>query len=99
MKVLIISANSLPSAPSGPAYMAGAALEAGHTVEVFEALFAQDLIGELEQQLINFSPDVVAISIRLVHGSDESEPIRYPLQRFFDVWYAWRDTGDYFRNT
>jgi len=68
MRVLIISANTLPSAPSGPAYVAGAALEAGHTVEVFEALFAQDLIGELERQITNFSPDVVAISIRLVHG-------------------------------
>ncbi len=35
MKVLIISANFLPASPSGPAYIAGAALEAGHDVEVF----------------------------------------------------------------
>jgi hypothetical protein len=48
MKVLIISANILPASPSGPAYVAGAALDAGHTVEVFESLFAQDLAGELE---------------------------------------------------
>jgi len=68
MKVLIISANTLPASPSGPAYIAGAALEAGHTVEVFEALFAQDLVGELESQISDFSPDVVGISIRLVHG-------------------------------
>jgi hypothetical protein len=68
MKVLIISANTLPSAPSGPAYVAGAALAAGHTVEVFETLFAQDLIGELERKIIDFQPDVVGISIRLVHG-------------------------------
>ena len=68
MKVLIISANTLPSAPSGPAYVAGAAIEAGHTVKVFETLFAQDLISELERQITNFSPDVVGISIRLVHG-------------------------------
>ena len=68
MKVLIISANTLPAAPSGPAYVAGAALAAGHTVEVFETLFAQDLIGELERHITNFSPDVVGISIRLVHG-------------------------------
>jgi len=47
MKVLIISANFLPASPSGPAYIAGAASEAGHEVEVFEALFAKDLIGEL----------------------------------------------------
>jgi radical SAM superfamily enzyme YgiQ (UPF0313 family) len=68
MKVLIISANTLPASPSGPAYVAGAALEAGHTVEVFEALFAQDLIGELEMQINNVCPDIVGISIRLVHG-------------------------------
>ena len=35
MKILIISANTLPAAPSGPAYVAGAALSAGHTVEIF----------------------------------------------------------------
>ena len=32
MKVLIISANTVPSAPSGPAYVAGAALESGYAV-------------------------------------------------------------------
>ncbi len=68
MKVLIISANTLPASPSGPAYIAGAALAAGHTVEVFEALFAEDLTGELVLQINNFNPDVVGISIRLVHG-------------------------------
>jgi radical SAM superfamily enzyme YgiQ (UPF0313 family) len=68
MKVLIISANTLPSAPSGPAYVAGAARAAGHTVEVFETLFARDLTGELERQITNFIPDVVGISIRLVNG-------------------------------
>ena len=44
MKVLIISANTLPASPTGPAYMAGAALRAGHTVEVFETLFSTDVI-------------------------------------------------------
>jgi hypothetical protein len=68
MKVLIISANTLPASPSGPAYVAGAALAAGHTVEVFESLFAQDLTGELEKRITEFNPDVVGISIRLVHG-------------------------------
>lgn len=32
MRVLIISANTVPSAPSGPAYVAGAALESGYAV-------------------------------------------------------------------
>jgi len=75
MNILIISANTLPASPSGPAYIAGAALEAGHTVEIFDALFAQDLLRDLEQQIIRFNPDAVGISIRLVHGyiSDDDE--------------------------
>jgi hypothetical protein len=68
MKVLVVSANTLPSAPSGPAYIAGAALAAGHKVDVFEALFVQDLTRELECKITEFSPDVIGISIRLVHG-------------------------------
>lgn len=68
MKVLVVSANTLPSAPSGPAYIAGAALASGHEVDVFEALFVQDLTRELEWKITEFSPDVIGISIRLVHG-------------------------------
>lgn len=68
MKVLIVSANSLPASPTGPAYVAGAALRAGHTVEVFECLFARDVAGELIQHIQRFQPDVVGVSIRLVHG-------------------------------
>lgn len=68
MKVLIISANILPTAPSGPAYVAGAALQAGHEVEVFETLFCDDVIGDLARHLERFDPDVVAISIRVVNG-------------------------------
>lgn len=68
MKVLIISANTLPFSPSGPAYIAGAARDAGHTVEVFDCLFAQDPVRELKEHITRFNPDVVGISIRLVHG-------------------------------
>jgi hypothetical protein len=68
MNVLVISSNTLPASPSGPAYIAGAALAAGHSVEVFEALFTQDLSAELKAHIKRFNPDVVAISIRLVHG-------------------------------
>jgi hypothetical protein len=68
MKVLIIAADTLRSPPSGPAYVAGAARDARHTFEVFERLFAQDLVGELEEQLTRFNPDVIGISIRFVHG-------------------------------
>ena len=69
MKVLIISANILPGAsPSGPAYVAGAVRQAGHTVDVYESLFAANPTAELAVKLNDFQPDVVGVSIRLVHG-------------------------------
>ena len=68
MKVLIISANSLAASPTGPAYIAGAALRAGYTVEIFECLFAQDLNAELKACIERFQPDLIGISIRLVHA-------------------------------
>ncbi len=46
MKVLIISANTLSLSSSGPAYIAGAARDAGCMVEVFDCLFAQDPVRE-----------------------------------------------------
>ena len=56
MKVLLISANTLPASPAGPAYIAGAAIRAGHTVEVFECLFATDLAAELKAHIHRFRP-------------------------------------------
>jgi radical SAM superfamily enzyme YgiQ (UPF0313 family) len=68
MKVLIISADTLPASPAGPAYIAGAALRAGHSVEVFETLFSTDVANDVDRQIRQFNPDVVGISIRLVNG-------------------------------
>ena len=82
MKVLIGSANTLPAALTGPAYVAGAALKAGHTVEVFECLFAQDLLGELEDHVIRFNPDVIGISIRLVTGDIIAERAEFRTKHF-----------------
>jgi hypothetical protein len=39
MKMLMISANTLRAAPSGPANVAGALRQAGHTVDLTEFLF------------------------------------------------------------
>ncbi len=77
MKVLIISSNTLPASPSGPAYVAGAVRQAGHDVDVYESLFASDLPGELAARFDRFQPDVVGISIRLVHGDvlDPNAPL------------------------
>lgn len=68
MKLLVISANNLPASPSGPAYIAGAALADGHHVQVFDSLFTENPQKELKQQISQFNPDVVAVSIRLVHA-------------------------------
>lgn len=68
MNVLIVSANTFSFSMAGPAYIAGAARNAGHTVEVFDCLFAQDPPHELEAHLKQFQPDVVGISIRTVAG-------------------------------
>jgi hypothetical protein len=70
MKVLIISSNSLPAAPTGPVYVAAAARAAGHEVRIYERLFARDLERELTATLEDFQPDVVGISIRLVFGDE-----------------------------
>ena len=77
MKVLIISSNTLPAAPTGPIYVAGAARQAGHEVQIFERLFATNLEAELPSVLNDFQPDVVGVSIRLVFGDklDEKAPL------------------------
>ena len=84
MRVFLISANSLPASPIGPAYIAGAALRAGHQVEVFECLFAQNLSLELSARIEQFHPDVIGISIRLVHAYilDDTAPYH---TRFLDL--------------
>ena len=68
MRVLVISTNTLPASPSGPAYVAGAVRAAGHEVQVYERLFAGDLEAELASLLEDWQPGVVGISIRLVFG-------------------------------
>jgi len=85
MKVLIISANTLPASPTGPAYIAGAALAAGHQVEVFETLFSTDVAGDLTAHIQRFEPEVIGISIRLVNGytvDSESRNSEFGVRRF-----------------
>jgi radical SAM superfamily enzyme YgiQ (UPF0313 family) len=67
MKILIASANSFPAAPTGPVYIAGALQQHGHEVRIYEHLLDADL-RELQDELVSFRPDVVGVSIRLVHG-------------------------------
>jgi radical SAM superfamily enzyme YgiQ (UPF0313 family) len=73
MKVLIVSSNTLPAAPTGPVYVAGALRKAGHEVQIYENLFADDTHSNLVSTLVHFQPDVIGVSIRLVHGD-----LQYP---------------------
>lgn len=82
MKVLIISSNRhsqrvapIPAFPSGPAYIAGAALEAGHEVQIFDACFAEDLVAELSGHIGRFGPDVIGVSIRNLSNSRRKNAI------------------------
>jgi radical SAM superfamily enzyme YgiQ (UPF0313 family) len=82
MKVLIISANTFRFSPSGSAYVAGAARDAGHTVEIFDCLFANDTIQELEKCITKFNPDVIGISIRTVAGILLNENAEFNMGHF-----------------
>lgn len=66
MKVLIISCDLRIATPAGAAYIAGAAREAGHDVQIFDSYLAGDLEPELRKKLIEFNPDVAGISITAV---------------------------------
>jgi radical SAM superfamily enzyme YgiQ (UPF0313 family) len=97
MKVLLISSNTLPAAPSGPVYLAGAVRQAGHDVQIFECLFASDLVGELKARLQAFLPDVIGVSIRLVFG-DEIDPGAYLGTRHTDLRQRVKEVIDILRH-
>lgn len=93
MRVLIVSSNRqevqetpLVAFPSGPAYIAGAALEAGHDVEIFDACFSDDIQGELNTQVKRFNPEVIAVSIRNIATGDVPimNDLRPPLKEITD---------------
>ncbi|MCB9450254.1 MAG: radical SAM protein [Anaerolineaceae bacterium] len=99
MRVLIISTNTLFASPAGPAYVAGAALQDGHDVDVFDCYFAQDIDKELAAKITRFQPEVCGISIRLVNGkvvTDYDAP--WAIQRF-DVRPTVREVADCIRRT
>lgn len=82
MKVLIVSTNTMPASPAGPAYIAGAVREAGHSVSVFDCLLAADVTQELETCISGFDPDVIGISIRTVTGMVYDAGAAYHMKRF-----------------
>jgi radical SAM superfamily enzyme YgiQ (UPF0313 family) len=96
MKVLIISSNTLPAAPSGPVYLAGAVRAAGHDVRIYDRLFAQDMNSELNDILSGFQPDVIGVSIRLVFG-DELDPLAPLGTRHTDLRPGVKELTDFLR--
>ena len=91
MKVLIVSGNFLPltssrlsMAPSGAAYILGAAQKSGHTVEVFDGYTAGDAISGLTARLTQFNPDVVGVSITIVTNDTLDKEAEFGT-RYFDM--------------
>ena len=82
MKVLIVSTDSLSFSPSGPAYVAGAAREAGHAVEVFDCLLAENPVEDLCRHVDEFDPAVIGVSIRTVAGKIVDENSEYYTKPF-----------------
>ena len=68
MKTLLISVNSermpAPVFPLGLAYIAGALKEKGHSIEVLDLCFSQNVSGDLKEVLLRFQPELIGLSLR-----------------------------------
>ena len=68
MKILLISVNRerMPSPvfPLGLAYIAKALREEGHSIEVVDLCFPQDVLGDLREMIHRFQPDLIGLSFR-----------------------------------
>jgi radical SAM superfamily enzyme YgiQ (UPF0313 family) len=68
MKILLISVNRermpFPVFPLGLAYIAKALREEGHSIEVIDLCFSQEVSVDLKKTLQRFQPDLIGISLR-----------------------------------
>ncbi|MDI6763438.1 MAG: lipid biosynthesis B12-binding/radical SAM protein [Thermodesulfobacteriota bacterium] len=68
MKILLISVNRerMPSPvfPLGLAYIARALKDGGHTIEVMDLCFSQNVLDNLKGVLTRFRPDLIGLSLR-----------------------------------
>ncbi|MDP2970956.1 MAG: cobalamin-dependent protein, partial [Deltaproteobacteria bacterium] len=66
MKILLISVNRerMPSPvfPLGLAYIARALKDGGHTIEVMDLCFSQNVLDDLKEALTRFRPDLIGLS-------------------------------------
>ena len=68
MKILLISVNRekmpFPVFPLGLAYIAKALTEEGHSIDVMDLCFSQEVSVDLKSTLHRFQPDLIGISVR-----------------------------------
>ncbi len=73
-RVFFISSNTMtepyPVYPLGMAVVSGALTRAGHEVQQYDALAHNYPLSQLQQQIKNFAPDVLAISLRNIDNVD-----------------------------
>jgi radical SAM superfamily enzyme YgiQ (UPF0313 family) len=81
MRVLLVSANREhlpdPIFPLGLAYIAAAASNAGHDIDVADLCFGSHPLEDLRKQVIRFRPDVIGLSLRNVDNAAYPRTVDY----------------------
>ncbi|MGQ9476220.1 MAG: B12-binding domain-containing radical SAM protein [Actinomycetota bacterium] len=81
MRVLLISENrcteNLVPFPLGIAFVASAALRAGHEVSCLDLMFSGDPVKETLERVRDFRPDCIGLSIRNIDNQDMFTPEFY----------------------
>ncbi len=80
MKCLLVSVNCAtvpyPVYPLGTAHLAGALEQAGHLARLYDILAMGGLSG-LEQEIRDFSPGLIGVSIRNLDNVDSTDPVSF----------------------
>ncbi len=81
VRILFVSMNResvpYPVAPLGVAYVAGAARDAGHVVDVLDLCFSRDVEGDIGAAVRRFAPELIGISIRNVDNLTYPTSVSY----------------------
>ncbi len=80
MNVLLINPNRYkypPVPPIGLEYLAGSLEQEGHSVEILDLCFSENIYEDIDNSLISFEPDIVGITVRNV------DTVLYHTNEFF----------------
>ncbi len=81
MRILLVSVNKetvpYPVAPLGLAYVAGAARDAGHDVELLDLCFSEHAEAEIAGAVRRFAPELIGVSIRNVDNLTYPASVSY----------------------